>query len=154
VAHRLAWFGDTEGALLAARSAEGTAGQEKALMRVVEALAGHGNVEAAERLAAGLKGKGPRKDAEARIASARAGNIAREPAADCTWQEMLTSAEQRDDQDDRLAAAVTYITPHLLGTDARRGLTAALLRVRQALTDGGQAIKAARLSRDLVTTCV
>jgi hypothetical protein len=155
VAHRLAWYGDTEGALLAARSAEGTVGRENALVRVIQALAERGDLAAAERLAAELKGKGPRKDAESWLAHARAGEfLGREPLEVWAWDDLLAQAEESNDPDDRLNDLVGFIDRHLLTADAGRALLAALLRVRRAVAEGGKAIKAAKLATDLVMTAV
>jgi hypothetical protein len=155
VAHRLAWYGDTEGALRTAWSAVGTVGQEKALVWVVQALAGRGDLAAAEPLAAELKSKKPRQYAESWLAHARAGEfLGREPLAQDTWDGLLAYAEQSDDPDDRLNMLVGFIDRHMLTADAGRELSAALLRVRRAMAEGGKAIKAARLRTDLVTTPV
>jgi len=118
---------------------------------VVEALAGRGELEAAERLASGLKGKEPKRTAEARIANARTGIISRQPADAWSWDQMLAAAEQATDPDDRLTSMIKFITLHMLPADAGPGLLAALLRVRRALTEGGKAMDAAGLDPERVT---
>jgi hypothetical protein len=124
-------------------------------VRVLWALAERGDLAAAERLASELKGKGTRWAAETRFAQVRAGEfLGREPLEVWTWDAILAEAEKSNDPDDRLNDLVGFIDRHLLTADAGRELTAALLRVRRAVAEGGKAIKAAKLRTDLVTTPV
>ena len=81
----------------------------------------------------------------ARLAAARerGGGPQDEPWPDEPWAEMLKEAEREKHPDDRLNVIVKHVAFHPYPEAARRAVSAALLRVRAALTDGGEAIKAA-----------
>jgi hypothetical protein len=147
----LSWAGDAEGAVLAAQAHENAAQQGKLLVRAVEGLTGRGDFDAAEQVANGIPGKASRTAALAKVAAGREHGYKDEarPYPPEPWQTMLEYCEKDPARpDDRLTGLLHLIWLRLQLGEATKGLLAALLRVRRALTEGDAAIKEARLQRD------
>ncbi len=94
----LAWAGDAEGAVQAAQAHEGAAQQGKLLVVAAEALAGRGDFDAAEQVAAGIKGKASRTTAVNKVAAAREHGYQDEarPYSPEPWEELLECCEEEE----------------------------------------------------------